>query len=42
MSEALLEIRGLKSHFACDDGMILAVEDVDHLLLGVVEQVGQR
>lgn len=29
MSEALLEIRGLKTHFACDDGMIQAVDDVD-------------
>jgi peptide/nickel transport system ATP-binding protein len=29
MSEGLLEIRGLKTHFACDDGMIQAVDDVD-------------
>src|SRR6516164_1642397 len=29
MSEALLEIGGLKTHFACDDGMIQAVDDVD-------------
>jgi len=29
MSEALLEIRGLKTHFASDDGMVQAVDGVD-------------
>ena len=29
MSEALLEIRGLKTHFATDDGMVHAVDGVD-------------
>ncbi|MGH7093672.1 MAG: ABC transporter ATP-binding protein, partial [Stellaceae bacterium] len=38
MSEALLEIRGLKTHFKTDDGMVRAVDGVD-LTIGRGETV---
>jgi peptide/nickel transport system ATP-binding protein len=45
MSERLLEIRGLKTHFATDDGMVHAVDGVDLAIdraetLGVVGESG--
>src|SRR5205085_10729795 len=45
MSERLLEIRGLKTHFATDDGMVRAVDGVDLSIdrgetLGVVGESG--
>ncbi|MGE0851491.1 MAG: ABC transporter ATP-binding protein [Hyphomicrobiaceae bacterium] len=45
MGEALLEIRGLKTHFATDDGMVQAVDGVDLTIargetLGVVGESG--
>jgi peptide/nickel transport system ATP-binding protein len=45
MGEALLEIRGLKTHFATDDGMVQAVDGVDLSIargetLGVVGESG--
>jgi peptide/nickel transport system ATP-binding protein len=45
MSERLLDIRGLKTHFATDDGMVHAVDGVDLALdrgetLGVVGESG--
>jgi peptide/nickel transport system ATP-binding protein len=39
MAEPLLEIRGLKTHFATDDGMVLAVDGVD-LVIGRGETLG--
>ena len=39
MSEALLEIRGLKTHFKTDDGMVRAVDGVD-LTIGRGETLG--
>ena len=39
MAEPLLEIRGLKTHFATDDGMVQAVDGVD-LVIGRGETVG--
>jgi peptide/nickel transport system ATP-binding protein len=39
MGPALLEIRGLKTHFATDDGMVQAVDGVD-LAIGRGETVG--
>jgi peptide/nickel transport system ATP-binding protein len=39
VSEALLDIRGLKTHFATDDGMVQAVDGVD-LAIGRGETVG--
>lgn len=39
MPEPLLEIRGLKTHFATDDGMVQAVDGVD-LVIGRGETVG--
>ena len=39
MGEALLEIRGLKTHFATDDGMVQAVDGVD-LAIGRGETLG--
>ena len=39
MPEPLLEIRGLKTHFATDDGMVRAVDGVD-LTIGRGETVG--
>ena len=45
MASALLEIRGLKTHFATDDGMVQAVDGVDLTIdrgetLGVVGESG--
>src|SRR5206468_5114174 len=45
MAERLLEIRGLKTHFATDDGMVRAVDGVDLTIdrgetLGVVGESG--
>src|SRR5262252_8974494 len=45
MGGALLEIRGLKTHFATDDGMVQAVDGVDLIVdrgetLGVVGESG--
>src|SRR6516162_8116975 len=45
MAEPLLEIRGLKTHFATDDGMVQAVDGVDLIVdrgetLGVVGESG--
>src|SRR5919109_3907199 len=45
MGEPLLEIRGLKTHFATDDGMVRAVDGVDLTIyrgetLGVVGESG--
>src|SRR5712692_9163832 len=45
MSERLLEIRGLKTHFATDDGMVHAVDGIDLAIdrgetLGVVGESG--
>src|SRR5262249_57837941 len=45
MGEPLLEIRGLKTHFATDDGMVQAVDGVDLTVakgetLGVVGESG--
>src|SRR5207302_7258343 len=45
MAEPLLEIRGLKTHFATDDGMVQAVDGVDLTIargetLGVVGESG--
>ena len=45
MAEPLLEIRGLKTHFATDDGMVQAVDGVDLAIargetLGVVGESG--
>jgi peptide/nickel transport system ATP-binding protein len=45
MAEALLEIRGLKTHFATDDGMVRAVDGVDLTIdrgetVGVVGESG--
>src|ERR1700683_4456618 len=45
MAEALLEIRGLKTHFRTDDGMVRAVDGVDLVIdrgetLGVVGESG--
>jgi peptide/nickel transport system ATP-binding protein len=45
MSERLLEIKGLKTHFASDEGMVLAVDGVDLFVdrgetLGVVGESG--
>jgi peptide/nickel transport system ATP-binding protein len=39
MAEPLLEIRGLKTHFATDDGMVQAVDGVD-ITIGRGETVG--
>jgi peptide/nickel transport system ATP-binding protein len=39
MAEPLLEIRGLKTHFATDDGMVQAVDGVD-LVIGRGETLG--
>ena len=39
MGEPLLEIRGLKTHFATDDGMVQAVDGVD-LTIDRSETVG--
>src|ERR687890_79904 len=39
MNEPLLEIRGLKTHFATDDGVVHAVDGVD-LALGRGETLG--
>ncbi len=39
MSEPLLEIRGLKTHFATDNGMVRAVDGVD-ITIGRGETVG--
>src|SRR5215813_318047 len=39
MGDALLEIRGLKTHFATDDGMVQAVDGVD-LAIGRGETLG--
>jgi peptide/nickel transport system ATP-binding protein len=39
MDDALLEIRGLKTHFATDDGMVRAVDGVD-LTIGRGETLG--
>jgi peptide/nickel transport system ATP-binding protein len=39
MAEPLLEIRGLKAHFATDDGMVQAVDGVD-LVIGRGETLG--
>ena len=39
MAEPLLEIRGLKTHFATDDGMVQAVDGVD-LTIGRGETLG--
>ena len=39
MSEPLLEIRGLKTHFATDNGMVRAVDGVD-IAIGRGETVG--
>src|SRR5215813_9863267 len=39
MGDALLDIRGLKTHFATDDGMVQAVDGVD-LTIGRGETVG--
>ena len=39
VSEALLEIRNLKTHFETDDGMVQAVDGVD-LTIGRGETVG--
>jgi peptide/nickel transport system ATP-binding protein len=43
MSEPLLEIRGLKTHFVTDDGMVQAVDDVDLTILRgeTVSMVGE-
>ena len=45
MAERLLEIRGLKTHFKTDDGMVRAVDGVDLTIdrgetLGVVGESG--
>src|ERR1700752_4991169 len=45
MPDSLLEIRGLKTHFATDDGMVQAVDGVDLTIdrgetLGVVGESG--
>src|SRR3954447_7948696 len=45
MAERLLEIRGLKTHFKTDDGMVRAVDGVDLVIargetLGVVAESG--
>ena len=45
MGERLLEIRGLKTHFATDDGMVHAVDGVDLAIergetLGLVGESG--
>jgi peptide/nickel transport system ATP-binding protein len=45
MAERLLEIRGLKTHFKTDDGMVRAVDGVDLVIdrgetLGVVGESG--
>src|SRR5580704_17365678 len=45
MAERLLEIRGLKTHFRTDDGMVRAVDGVDLVIdrgetLGVVGESG--
>jgi peptide/nickel transport system ATP-binding protein len=45
MAEPLLEIRGLKTHFATEDGMVQAVDGVDLTIargetLGVVGESG--
>ncbi len=39
MSEPLLDIRGLKTHFATDNGMVRAVDGVD-ITIGRGETVG--
>ena len=39
MAEPLLEIRGLKTHFSTDDGMVRAVDGVD-VTIGRGETVG--
>src|ERR1044071_551068 len=39
MTEPLLESRGLKTHFATDDGMVQAVDGVD-LVIGRGETLG--
>lgn len=45
MAEPLLEIRGLKTHFSTDEGMVRAVDGVDLAIdrgetLGVVGELG--
>jgi peptide/nickel transport system ATP-binding protein len=45
MAERLLEIRGLKTHFKTDDGMVRAVDGVDLVIdrgetLGIVGESG--